>query len=83
MEASGNYINKMSNHCADCRFHVKVKTGDGACPFNSLYWDFIQRNTEKLAGNARLGNVYRTWSKMSTEKQNSYIDTADVFLKTL
>ena len=74
--ASGNYINKMSNHCADCRFDVKIKTGDGACPFNFLYWDFIHRNTEKLSGNARLGNVYRTWSKMSTEKQNSYIDSA-------
>jgi len=81
--ASGNYINKMSNHCADCRFNVKIKTGDGACPFNSLYWDFIQRNTEKLTGNARLGNVYRTWSKMSAEKQNAYIDTAGDFLDKL
>ena len=47
--ASGNYINKMSDHCGNCRFDVKKKTGEGACPFNPLYWDFLIRNEKKTA----------------------------------
>ncbi len=45
--ASGNYINKMSDHCGNCRFDVKKKTGEGACPFNPLYWDFLIRKRKK------------------------------------
>ena len=72
--AVGNYINKMSNHCADCRFDVKIKTGDGAAlqlPFCGTL-----SATGKALGKRSLGNVQWTWSKMSTEKQNSYIDSA-------
>ncbi|WP_051786236.1 cryptochrome/photolyase family protein [Endozoicomonas numazuensis] len=36
--ASGNYINKMSDYCKSCHYDVKRKTGEHACPFNSLYW---------------------------------------------
>ena len=53
--ASGNYINKMSDHCKNCVYKVKEKTGETACPFNSLYWDFLVRNRKKLAGNPRMG----------------------------
>ena len=81
--ASGNYINKMSNYCVKCRFNVKIKTGEDACPFNALYWNFLYRNAEKLDGNPRLGNAYRTWSKMNIEKQGSYNKSADRFLGKL
>ena len=81
--ASGNYINKMSNYCGNCRFNVKVKTGEDACPFNALYWNFLDRNSDKLNGNPRLGNTYRTWSKMSIEKQSSYNRSAENFLGKL
>jgi len=74
--ASGNYINKMSDYCGTCRFDVKRKTGDGACPFNPLYWDFLVRNQEKLRGNPRLAQVYRTWDRMSAEKQQAYRESA-------
>lgn len=74
--ASGNYINKMSDHCAHCRYDVKQKTGDDACPFNPLYWDFLLRNEAKLKGNPRLGQVFRTWARMSPEKQNDYRESA-------
>ena len=49
--ASGNYINKMSDYCDACRFDVKQKTGEDACPFNSLYWHFLDRNRNTLDGN--------------------------------
>lgn len=81
--ASGNYINKMSDYCEACPFDVKQKTGEGACPFNSLYWHFLDRNRDKLDGNPRLGPVYRAWDRMTAEKQQAYRDSADAFLDAL
>ncbi|MEP3231682.1 MAG: cryptochrome/photolyase family protein [Hyphomicrobiales bacterium] len=81
--ASGNYINKMSDYCKSCRYDVKQKVGEGACPFNALYWDFLVRNEEKLKGNHRLGQIYRTWYKMDEEKRNAYRSSAAKFLETL
>ena len=67
--ASGNYINKMSDHCKNCAYKVKEKTGETACPFNPIYWDFLVRNREKLDRNPRMAQMYRTWDKMSADKQ--------------
>ena len=81
--ASGNYIHKMSDHCKACHYDVKQKTGDGACPFNPLYWDFLHRNRDKLAGNPRMAQMYRTWDRMTDEKQAAYLDSAAKVLATL
>lgn len=81
--ASGNYINKMSDYCKGCRYDVKQKTGEEACPFNALYWDFLVRNEERLKGNPRLGQVYRTWNKMDEDKRGEYLASAKQFLETL
>ncbi|MFN3232997.1 MAG: cryptochrome/photolyase family protein [Alphaproteobacteria bacterium] len=81
--ASGNYINKMSDYCSGCRFDVKQKTGADACPFNSLYWDFLARHRGKLEGNHRLGMVYRTWDKMDDERQAALRESAGAFLEDL
>lgn len=81
--ASGNYINKMSNYCKNCIFDVKKKTGSDACPFNALYWDFLDRNRAQLQRNPRLGPVYRTWDKMTSPKQAEYLDSAKAFLAAL
>ena len=81
--ASGNYINKMSDYCASCRYDVKQRTGPNACPFNALYWDFLDRNRVKLAKNPRLGQIYATWGKMSAESQADVKVSAAAFLKTL
>ncbi|HIC81608.1 MAG TPA: cryptochrome/photolyase family protein [Kiloniellaceae bacterium] len=80
--ASGNYINKMSDHCAHCRYDVKQKTGDNACPFNPLYWDFLVRNEDKLRGNPRLAQVYRTWERMGDGKKSDYLKSARKILST-
>ncbi len=53
--ASGNYINKMSDYCAGCRYNPKTATGDDACPFTTLYWDFLSRNRQRIRGNRRMG----------------------------
>ena len=81
--ASGNYIHKMSNHCKTCRYDVKQKTGDGACPFNPLYWDFLHRNRDKLERNPRMAQMYRTWDRMSDEKRKDYLESAANVLKRL
>ncbi len=65
--ASGAYIDRMSDYCAGCRFDPKIKTGPGACPFNPLYWDFLLRNEDHLAGNPRMAMPYRTLAKMTQE----------------
>jgi deoxyribodipyrimidine photolyase-related protein len=53
--AGGAYVNRMSNYCKGCRFDPKKRTGDDACPFSTLYWDFLARNEDALRDNHRLG----------------------------
>jgi deoxyribodipyrimidine photolyase-related protein len=52
--ASGNYINKMSNYCSHCAYNYKASTGEDACPFTTLYWDFLDRHEDHLSGNRRM-----------------------------
>lgn len=53
--ASANYINKMSDYCKGCQFHHTKRSGENACPFNYLYWNFIIENEEALRANPRSG----------------------------
>ncbi|WP_251331064.1 cryptochrome/photolyase family protein [Haloplanus pelagicus] len=56
--SSGSYVDRMSDHCADCAYDVDATTGENACPFNALYWDFLDRNEERLRGTGRMGLMY-------------------------
>ncbi len=56
--SSANYIDKMSDYCGDCHYYKTKDTGDRACPFNALYWDFLDRNEEQLRSNHRMGLMY-------------------------
>ncbi|MEM8626560.1 MAG: cryptochrome/photolyase family protein [Pseudomonadota bacterium] len=81
--ASGNYINKMSDYCKGCAYSVTKKTEDNSCPFNSLYWDFLDRNAEKLAKNPRMGQMYATWNRMKDDKKQAYRDRAKDVLELM
>lgn len=81
--ASGNYIHKMSDYCTGCKYDVKQKTGAAACPFNPLYWDFLVRNRDTLAGNPRMAQMYRTWDRMSDTRQSDYLESAAKVLEKL
>lgn len=81
--SSGNYINKMSDYCGHCTYDVNKKTGEGACPFNALYWHFLDRNRDKLGDNRRLAMPYRSWDRMSAQRQDEYRESARSFLRGL
>jgi deoxyribodipyrimidine photolyase-related protein len=67
--SSANYIQKMSNYCGQCAYDPKKKTGHGACPFNSLYWNFYEVNRSKLEKNPRIGMAYRTLDKIPNKQE--------------
>ncbi|MEH3037948.1 MAG: cryptochrome/photolyase family protein [Sphingomonas adhaesiva] len=79
----GAYIDRMSDHCGACRYDVKKKTGEGACPFNALYWDFLARHERRFARNRRMANMYATWNRMTPDTRAAYRDSAAAFLATL
>jgi deoxyribodipyrimidine photolyase-related protein len=62
--SGGAYLDRMSDHCAGCRFDPKQRTGEDACPFTTLYWDVLDRNRDRLAGNHRLNRPYATLGKL-------------------
>lgn len=72
--ASGNYINKMSNFCQNCRYNVKEKLTENACPFNDLYWGFLIDNKLTLATHPRLTFAYNYVNKMDAQLQKAYSD---------
>lgn len=81
--ASGKYINKMSNFCDKCYYDPQEMFGERACPFNALYWDFLDRNRNKLEFNQRLPYVYSTWDKFTAEKQASIRNKANNILENM
>lgn len=81
--ASGKYIQRMSNFCKNCIYDPKETIGEKACPFNSLYWDFLDRNQKLLRYNQRLTYTYATWNKMSVAKRKLILEQAQQFLSGL
>jgi len=81
--AGGAYIDRMSDYCADCDYSVSARGGDGACPFNYLYWDFLIRNAAKLSANPRMAMAYRTLAKMDPERRRQIEQDAKRFLESL
>ncbi len=81
--SSGNYIAKMSDYCKSCAYGVTVKTGEGACPFNLLYWHFLIRHRERFEDNPRMAQMYRTWERMDAEKRETVLSEAEAFLERM
>ncbi len=81
--SSGAYINRMSDYCKGCAYSVSKKTGEGACPFNLLYWHFLDRHRDRFKSNARMGNMYRTWDRMDADRRETVLAEAEGFLKRL
>jgi len=78
--SSGNYIDRMSDYCKGCAYDVKAKTGEKACPFNLLYWDFLIRHRERFVGIPRMAQMYRTWDRMDETRCDTVLQDAAGFL---
>lgn len=72
--SSGNYINKMSDYCGSCHYKVSKREEENACPFNSLYWHFMNRHRKKLERNPRIGMAYRTFDRMHEETRQAILE---------
>ena len=81
--ASGKYIDRMSDYCRHCRYDVKQTTGERACPFNFLYWNFLAENEPKLRSNQRMAMIYASFDRMNGEKRGAIRDQAAAFLGAL
>ena len=79
--ATSGYIRKMSNYCAGCRFDPDQKTGPQACPFNYLYWDFIDRHSDRFAANFRMKTLVDGWLKRQSANQENVRASARLFLE--
>ena len=81
--SSANYVDKMSNYCGSCYYDKKKKTGDKACPFNSLYWNFISQHEEYLSSNPRMGMMLNLWRKMNGEQKAEILEQANHYLENI
>jgi deoxyribodipyrimidine photolyase-related protein len=82
--ASANYMDKMSNYCADCHYdkskrHEADPKQRPACPLNSLYWDFYDRHRDTLATNPRIGMMYRTLERMNAHERAATLRQAALY----
>ncbi|NNL84932.1 MAG: cryptochrome/photolyase family protein, partial [Myxococcales bacterium] len=81
--ASGAYIQRMSDYCGDCRFNPKQATGEDACPFTTLYWDFLSRNQNRLRGNRRMNFQLANLERKSRSERREVRQQADALKSDL
>lgn len=67
--SSGRYIERMSDHCRGCAYKVSARVGDSACPFNVLYWDFLDRNSARFAKNPRMRMMIKNYERIDADER--------------
>jgi deoxyribodipyrimidine photolyase-related protein len=73
----------MSDYCQNCHYDKSKRHGERACPFNSLYWDFYHRHTDKLAKNPRIGMMYQVLKKMDEAELEKVLAQAKQYKETI
>jgi deoxyribodipyrimidine photolyase-related protein len=82
--SSGNYINKMSDYCKHCYYSVTKKTGEKACPFNYLYWNFVDKQRETFNDSGRVNFMVNMFdNKKSDEQKKEIRESSEKFLSSL
>ena len=67
--ATGKYIERMSPHCKDCRYDPAQRSGERACPFTTLYWNFLMRHEATLAKNPRMALQVKNLARMNAAQR--------------
>jgi deoxyribodipyrimidine photolyase-related protein len=75
--ASGSYINRMSDHCRHCRYDPGKASGDTACPFTTLYWDFLARHASRFSRNPRMNQQYANLRRKDDAEMKTIRAAAD------
>ena len=81
--ASGRYIDRQSDYCRHCHYDVKSAEQENSCPFNSLYWHFLDRHRAVFSRNPRMTMMYRSFERMTSEKQQAVLQRAEFCLAQL
>jgi deoxyribodipyrimidine photolyase-related protein len=77
--ASGRYIQRMSNYCNSCQFSPDQSTGDSACPFTTLYWDFLIRHEARFSQHPRAGMQWRMLNRLEQKQRVAITAQAEAF----
>jgi deoxyribodipyrimidine photolyase-related protein len=75
--ATGKYIKRMSNYCGGCRYDPDQRTGEAACPFSVLYWDFLHRNKKKLSDNQRMALQLKNLDRVGKQEMQGILKQAE------
>ena len=81
--ASGRYIQRMSNHCDNCRYAPDKATGENACPFTTLYWDFLMRHEARFASQPRTALQWRNLARLDDARRKEIRVAAQQLRSTL
>jgi deoxyribodipyrimidine photolyase-related protein len=71
--ATGKYIQRMSPHCKGCRYDPAQRTGDNACPYTTLYWDFLMRHETLLAGHPRMALQVKNVARLDATQRQAIV----------
>jgi len=74
--ATGKYIQRMSPHCKGCRYDPAQRSGDTACPFTTLYWDFLMRHETALAKNPRMALQVKNVARLTDAQKQAVNERA-------
>jgi deoxyribodipyrimidine photolyase-related protein len=75
--ATGKYIQRMSDHCRGCRYDPGQRTGDRACPFTTLYWDFLARHETRFENHPRMALQVKNLQRIGPAERQAIGARAD------
>jgi deoxyribodipyrimidine photolyase-related protein len=81
--SSAAYIDRMSDYCRGCRYDPKQRTGEDACPFNALYWTFLERHRASFAKNPRMSMILKNLDRITPDEMKQMMRQRKRFIESL